>query len=77
MLAANIGGDFAGIAVFGNIYGVAITTVIPTLIGVLVGYYALRRYIAFSFWDMYRVGYNEIKELIQQQFRKRFNPNPR
>jgi O-antigen/teichoic acid export membrane protein len=72
MLAANIGGDFAGIYILGNIYGVAITTVIPTLIGVLVGYYALRRYMPFSFWDMYRVGYSEIKELIQQQFRKRF-----
>lgn len=74
MLAANIGGDFAGIYILGNIYGVAITTVIPTLIGVLVGYYALRRYMPFSFWDMYRVGYHEIKELVQQQFKKRFKP---
>jgi O-antigen/teichoic acid export membrane protein len=76
MLAANIGGDFGGIYIFGNIYGVAITTVIPTLIGVLVGYYALRRYLVFSFWDMYRVGYSEIKQLIQAQFRKRFKPGP-
>jgi O-antigen/teichoic acid export membrane protein len=76
MLAANIGGDFAGIYLLGNIYGVAITTVIPTLIGVLVGYYALRRYMPFSFWDMYRVGYSEIRDLIQQQFRKRFKPEP-
>ncbi|MEO7531625.1 MAG: oligosaccharide flippase family protein [Sediminibacterium sp.] len=75
MLAANIGGDFGGIALLGNIYGVAITTVIPTLIGVLVGYYALRRYLPFSFWDMYRVGYREIKELIQLQFKKRFKPH--
>jgi O-antigen/teichoic acid export membrane protein len=76
MLAANIAGDFAGIYIFGNIYGVAITTVIPTLIGVLVGYYALRRYMPFSFWDMYRVGYSEIRGLIQSQFRKRFKTEP-
>lgn len=70
MLAANIAGDFAGIYVLGNIYGVAITTVVPTLIGVLVGYYALRRYVPFSFWDMYRVGYRETMQLLRERFGK-------
>lgn len=71
MLAANIIGDFAGIYILGNIYGVAITTVIPTLIGVLVGYFALRRYLAFSFWDTYRLGYSEIKSFVSEKLRKR------
>lgn len=73
MLAANIGGDFAGIYLLQNIYGVAITTVIPTLIGVLVGYYALRKYMPFSFWDMYRVGYQEVKQLLQSRLAARKN----
>lgn len=70
MLAANIAGDFAGIYLLGNIYGVAITTVIPTLIGVLVGYFALRRYFVFSFWGIFRLGYAEIKTLLIQQYEK-------
>lgn len=70
MLAANIAGDFAGIYLLHNIYGVAITTVIPTLIGVLVGYYALRRYMPFSFWGMYRTGYAEVMNLVKTKLRR-------
>lgn len=71
MLAANIAGDFAGIYILGNIYGVAITTVIPTLIGVLVGYFALRRYMPFPFWEMYTTGYREVKDLAVKTLRKK------
>ena len=60
MLAANIIGDFVGIYVLGNIYGVAITTVIPVLIGVFIAFFALRKYYRFPFWDMYRLGYREL-----------------
>jgi O-antigen/teichoic acid export membrane protein len=70
MLAANILGDFAGIYLTGNIYGVAISTVVPILIGALVGYFALRRYFAFSFWSIYRVGYQETVFLIRQYLKK-------
>lgn len=71
MLAANIGGDFAGIYLTGNIYGVAITTVIPILIGVFISYFALRRYIPFPFWDMYKLGYKELKWEIQNALPKK------
>ena len=67
MLAANIAGDFAGIWILGNIYGVAITTVIPIFIGVLISFFALRRYLKFSFWDMYRLGYTELIALIHRK----------
>ena len=70
MLAANIAGDFIGIHLLGNIYGVAITTVIPIIIGVLIGYFALRRYLPFSMWNIYQVGYAELKLLIRQLLRK-------
>lgn len=72
MLIANIAGDFAGIYVLGNIYGVAITTVVPTLIGVLVGYYSLRKYFIFSFFDIYKLGYEETIRLSRTQFKKWF-----
>ncbi|MET0391844.1 MAG: oligosaccharide flippase family protein [Chitinophagaceae bacterium] len=61
MLAVNITGDFVGILILGNIYGVALTTFIPILIGVLIGYYALRQYQPFAFFDIYRLGYAEVK----------------
>jgi len=72
MLIVNIAGDFAGIYFLGNIYGVAITTVVPTLIGVLVGYYALRKYFIFSFMDIYKFGYKETIRLLRTQFRRLF-----
>src|SRR5207344_1790690 len=48
MLAANIIFDFVGIAIFHNIYGVALASLIPTLVGVSIGYWALRKYLHFS-----------------------------
>lgn len=71
MLFFNIAGDVAGIWVLGNIYGVAITTIIPTLIGVLIGYYALRKYQYFTITDMYSGGWREIRLLISERFRKK------
>ncbi|SKA17042.1 oligosaccharide flippase family protein [Sediminibacterium ginsengisoli] len=70
MLAANIAGDFIGIHLLGNIYGVAITTVIPIIIGVLIGYFALRRYLPFSMWNIYQVGYAELRLLVRQFLRR-------
>ncbi len=73
MLAANIIGDFVGIYVLGNIYGVAITTVVPTLIGVFISYFALRKYLPFSFWDIYRLGWVESRYELQQLLHKKKN----
>lgn len=64
MLAANILADFAGIALFGNVYGVALATVVPVLIGVLVGNWALQRYYRFSFFSIFSTGYYEVKNLV-------------
>ncbi|NCI45557.1 lipopolysaccharide biosynthesis protein [Sediminibacterium soli] len=71
MLFFNILGDVVGISVLGNIYGVAVTTFIPTLIGVLVGYYALRRYRHFSLWELYSGGYRELRLLVLDKYRKK------
>jgi len=70
MLAANIIGDVVGILIFGNVYGVAITTCIPILIGTLVGYYSLRKYEPFKFFDIYRLGITEIKWVVQPYWQK-------
>jgi len=66
MLAANIVFDYLGIKVFGNIYGVAVTTAIPVLIAVVISYVELNKYQKYSFWSIYSTGYTEIKLLIRQ-----------
>lgn len=64
MLAANIVGDFLGIYLFGNVYGVAFASLLPVLTGLFISYHWLQRYNKFSLIDVYKVGYLELKELI-------------
>jgi O-antigen/teichoic acid export membrane protein len=66
MLAANVIFDLLGIYIFKNIYGVALATVVPTLIAVAVGYWALNKYQKFGFLSVYAMGYAETKLLVQQ-----------
>ncbi|CAN5275343.1 hypothetical protein BH11BAC6_BH11BAC6_16050 [soil metagenome] len=71
MLAGNIIADFAGIWLFGNIYGIALATVVPILIGVLIGNRALQRYEPFKFFSIFTTGYSEVLQLIKQLKRKK------
>ncbi|WDF53681.1 lipopolysaccharide biosynthesis protein [Mucilaginibacter sp. KACC 22063] len=66
MLAANILFDYLGILVLGNIYGVAVTTVVPVLIAVIISYIALNRYQKYNFWSVYTVGYKEAISFVKQ-----------
>ncbi|MBC7904969.1 MAG: oligosaccharide flippase family protein [Gemmatimonadaceae bacterium] len=70
MLIVNIISDFVGIALFGNIYGVAILTVFPTLVGMFIGYYYLNKSMPFNFWSVFSVGYYELKLLAATQLAK-------
>ena len=70
MLAANITFDFIGIYIFGNVYGIAITTVVPTLIAVSIGFWALNKYQKFSFLNVYAVGWKETRNLITSALKK-------
>lgn len=67
MLAGNIAADFAGIALFGNIYGVALATVVPILIGVVIGFGALQSYYPFTFVSVFTDGYKQIKWFVQSR----------
>lgn len=66
MLVANILFDLLGVLLFKNIYGIAIATLAPTLIGVIVGYWALKKYHDFSFMSVYSLGLAEAKMYINQ-----------
>lgn len=66
MLAANIIFDYLGILVLGNVYGVAVTTVIPVLIAVIISHWALNKYQKYSFVSVYTTGFIETKLLLKQ-----------
>lgn len=67
MLVVNVTTDFAGIALTGNIYGVAIATVFPTIVGIWIGYVSLRKYEPFTLAQIPAVGYKELKLLLREK----------
>jgi len=65
MLAANVIGDFLGIWIFGNIYGVALATILPIITGMIISYHWLQKYEKFALWDVYKIGWLETQWLIK------------
>ncbi|WP_345951920.1 oligosaccharide flippase family protein [Mucilaginibacter sp. PAMB04274] len=65
MLIANVVGDFVGVWVFGNIYGVALATILPILTGMIISYSWLQRYMKFDLWDVYKIGWLETQWLVK------------
>jgi len=76
MLAVNVVTDIIGIKIFGNIYGVALATLCPLLVGIWIGYWALRKYENFSLMNIPAVGLKELKLLLRNKlnFQKTFFP---
>ncbi len=70
MLAASISSSFIGIEITGSIYGVAVAGVIPTLIGVGVGYWGLNRFHPFSIFSVITTGYSEAVSVIRAYWMK-------
>jgi O-antigen/teichoic acid export membrane protein len=69
MVAVNITTDFAGIAVFGNILGVALATVFPIIAGIWIGYLELRKYENFKLPQILSVGYAEMGVLLREKLK--------
>ncbi|NRF38218.1 lipopolysaccharide biosynthesis protein [Pedobacter foliorum] len=65
MLAANLVFDFVGVKLFGNVYGIALGSIVPSVIAVVVGYKALQSYSKFSFWSIFPSGYKDLRTLIK------------
>lgn len=71
MLVTNVIFDFIGIYLFGNINGVALATLFTFLSGVLFGYYWLKKYLDFTIFGFFTVGFGEIKMMLHQFLSKR------
>ena len=52
MLAGSVISSFAGIYITGSVYGVALAGIVPTLIGVSIGYWGLNRFQPFNVFDV-------------------------
>ncbi len=70
MLIVNIIGDFLGIFIFHNIYGVALASILTFLAGVFYGYWVLRKHLNFSVVDIIKMGFSETKLLVMELFSK-------
>jgi len=64
MLVINVAGDFAGIAIFHSLYGVALSSILTFLAGVLYGYWVLRKHLNFTLWGIMKMGFLESRMLI-------------
>ena len=64
MLVVNVLGDFLGIYIFHNIYGVAISSIFTFLAGIIYGYWMLKKYLEFTIADIIKLGASETKLII-------------
>ncbi|MNK40400.1 Polysaccharide biosynthesis protein [compost metagenome] len=73
MVLVTVFSDIAAIKITGSIYGVAGTTILSTLTGLLIGYFALNfNYQKFSFGSIYVVGYKELVFQIKNKYNHLF-----
>jgi len=70
MLTVNVAGDFAGIFIFHNLYGVAIASIFTFFSGALFGYWALKKHLEFKIGDIFKLGYIELMELLGILYQK-------
>ncbi|WAC13625.1 lipopolysaccharide biosynthesis protein [Dyadobacter pollutisoli] len=70
MLAGSVSASFLGIYLIGNVYGVAVAGVFPTLIGVSIGYWGLNRFQPFSLFSVFATGYTEAVGLVKTYWLK-------
>ncbi|MES2446546.1 MAG: oligosaccharide flippase family protein [Bacteroidota bacterium] len=76
MLIVNLISDFLGVYILGNIYGIVIATIFPVLTAIIISNYVIQKeYQKFSFLDIYRSSFIEIKKyfmtLIDNKIKKR------
>jgi uncharacterized protein YneF (UPF0154 family) len=67
MLATCVTTDLIGVNVTKSIYGVAFASPFTLLSGILVGYFALRKHLKYSFREVFSYGYSECLALLKQK----------
>lgn len=65
MLMVNVIGDFVGIYLTGNLYGAAIATSLPLMVGIFYGYYCFNKLIPFKLSMIFTSGIINIRNLVR------------
>lgn len=65
MLLVNIIGDFVGIYLTGNLYGAALATSLPLVVGIFYGYYHFNKHIPFKLSMIFSSGIINIRNLAR------------
>jgi O-antigen/teichoic acid export membrane protein len=68
MLVVNVIGDFVGIYLTHNLYGVAASSIFTFLAGIIYGYWVLKRNLKFKIRDIFKLGIVETKLLTVALF---------
>ncbi|PAW94558.1 hypothetical protein CKK33_14080 [Mucilaginibacter sp. MD40] len=70
MLVVNVAGDFIGIWLFHSLYAVAIASLFTFFSGVIFGYIALKKHLKFTIRDIFSLGWQEIKTVVNNLLEK-------
>lgn len=70
MLTVNVIGDFVGIWIFHSLYAVAIASLFTFFAGSIFGYWALKKYLKFTIRDIFSLGYQELKNIVNHLLEK-------
>lgn len=64
MLIVNVIGDVVGIIIFHSLYAVAIASLFTFCAGAIFGYFTLKKHLKFTIRDIFSIGYQELKNMI-------------
>lgn len=70
MLTFSVVGDFLGVTIFKNMYGIAIVTPIVLFSGLIFGYYSLNKHLPYTFKEIFVMGWAETRWIIQTNLKK-------
>lgn len=66
MLVVNILAVVIGIRIYHSVYSIAIAGLFPLVVAIIMTYAPLNKYLKFSFWSMYVIGYKEVMIFIKK-----------
>jgi O-antigen/teichoic acid export membrane protein len=69
MLGVKVGGNFAGIAMFGNIFGVNLSAFVVVISAIVYGNYQLKKCLNYRIPDILKLGYQEVKLIVYKKLR--------
>jgi len=71
MLVVNVIGNYVGVQIFGNLYGIVFSTVLSFAAGMLYGYTSLKEFLSFNLKEIIVTGFQGLKVLSSNVFKKR------